>query len=109
MILIGETLLEEDYSIPSRAPERRCRRLTGVRLLRGVLVALAATLVVVEVVRPLRRRQREPKRRRMQRNAVIGGLGAIAVQLCEQPIVLPLATSSDDAGGCSRSSTCQRP
>jgi sterol desaturase/sphingolipid hydroxylase (fatty acid hydroxylase superfamily) len=56
-----------------------------------MLIALAATLVVVEVVRPLRRRQHEPKLRRMQRNAAIGGLGAVAVQLCEQPIVLPLA------------------
>ena len=56
-----------------------------------MLAALAATLVVVEVVRPLRRRQHEPKLRRMQRNAAIGGLGAVVVQLCEQPIVLPLA------------------
>jgi sterol desaturase/sphingolipid hydroxylase (fatty acid hydroxylase superfamily) len=56
-----------------------------------MLVALAVTLVCAEAVRPLRRRQRESKRRRMQRNAVIGGLGAVAVQLCEQPIVLPLA------------------
>ena len=60
-------------------------------LLRGMLVALAAALVCVEVARPLRRRQREPKLRRLQRNAAIGGLGAVAVQLCEQPIVLPLA------------------
>jgi sterol desaturase/sphingolipid hydroxylase (fatty acid hydroxylase superfamily) len=65
--------------------------LTNVRLLRGAFVALAVTLVCVEAVRPLRRRQHEPKRRRMQRNAVIGGLSAVAVQLCEQPIVLPLA------------------
>jgi sterol desaturase/sphingolipid hydroxylase (fatty acid hydroxylase superfamily) len=56
-----------------------------------MLIALAATLVVGEVFRPLRRRQHEPKLRRMQRNASIGGLGAVAVQLCEQPIVLPLA------------------
>lgn len=62
-----------------------------VRLLRGVLVAMATALVCVEVVRPLRRRQHEPKLRRMQRNALIGGLGAAAVHLCEQPIVLPLA------------------
>lgn len=52
---------------------------------------MATALVCVEVVRPLRRRQREPRLRRMGRNAVIGGLGAVAVQLCEQPIVLPLA------------------
>ena len=62
-----------------------------MRLLRGMLIAMAAALVCVEVVRPLRRRQHEPKLRRMPRNAAIGGIGAAAVQLCEQPIVLPLA------------------
>jgi sterol desaturase/sphingolipid hydroxylase (fatty acid hydroxylase superfamily) len=62
-----------------------------VRLLRGLLVALAVTLMCVEAARPLRRRQRESRLRRVPRNAVIGGLGAVAVQLCEQPIVLPLA------------------
>lgn len=56
-----------------------------------MLVIMAAALVCVEVVRPLRQRQREPKLRRMRRNAAIGALGAVAVQLCEQPIVLPLA------------------
>jgi sterol desaturase/sphingolipid hydroxylase (fatty acid hydroxylase superfamily) len=62
-----------------------------MRLLRGALIVLAATLVVAEVIRPLRPRLREPKLRRMRRNAAIGGIGAIAVQLCEQPVVLPLA------------------
>ena len=51
----------------------------------------AAALVCLELVRPLRRRQHEPKLRRVRRNAAIGGLGAAAVQLCEQPIVMPLA------------------
>lgn len=59
--------------------------------LKFALIGLAAALVLAEVGRPLRRRQREPKLRRMQRNAVIGALGAVAVQLCEQPMVLPLA------------------
>ena len=57
----------------------------------GALLGAAAAVVVLEIVRPLRRRQREPKLRRMERNVIIGGLGAAAVQLCEQPIVLPLA------------------
>jgi sterol desaturase/sphingolipid hydroxylase (fatty acid hydroxylase superfamily) len=60
-------------------------------LLRGTLAGLAAALICVEIVRPLRSRRREPKVKRMQRNAAIGALGALAVQLCEQPIVLPLA------------------
>ena len=63
----------------------------AVRLLRGVLMVMATALVCVEIVRPLRPRQREPKLRRIPRNALIGSLGAAAVQLCEQPIVLPLA------------------
>jgi sterol desaturase/sphingolipid hydroxylase (fatty acid hydroxylase superfamily) len=61
------------------------------RVLRFALIGLAATLVCAEVVHPLRRRQREPKLRRMRRNAVVGGLSAATVQLCEQPLVLPLA------------------
>lgn len=52
---------------------------------------MAVALVCAELVRPLRRRQREPKLRRMERNAVVGGISAATVQLCEQPIVLPLA------------------
>lgn len=61
------------------------------KLLRGVLMVMATALVCVELVRPLRPHQREPKLRRNSRNALIGSLGAVAVELCEQPIVLPLA------------------
>ena len=61
------------------------------RFFRVALVGLAGMLVAAEMVRPLRRRQREPKLRRMQRNAIVGGISAATVQLCEQPIVLPLA------------------
>jgi sterol desaturase/sphingolipid hydroxylase (fatty acid hydroxylase superfamily) len=60
-------------------------------LVNAVLVGLGAALVCLEILRPLRAREREPKVRRLQRNAAIGGLGAAAVQLCEQPVVMPLA------------------
>jgi sterol desaturase/sphingolipid hydroxylase (fatty acid hydroxylase superfamily) len=61
------------------------------RFFRFALVALAGTLVAAEMLRPLRLRQREPKLRRLERNAVVGGISAATVQLCEQPVVLPLA------------------
>lgn len=60
-------------------------------LLRGGLFGAAAVLVTLELLRPLRRRRHEPKLRRMERNAVIGGIAAVTVQLLEQPLVLPLA------------------
>jgi sterol desaturase/sphingolipid hydroxylase (fatty acid hydroxylase superfamily) len=59
--------------------------------LKLALAGTAAALVCLEIVRPLRRRRHESKVRRVRRNAAIGGLGAAAVQLCEQPIVMPLA------------------
>jgi sterol desaturase/sphingolipid hydroxylase (fatty acid hydroxylase superfamily) len=55
------------------------------------LIGGAATLICLELLRPLRRPPREPKLRRMQRNAAFGGIAAATVQMCEQPIVLPLA------------------
>ena len=58
--------------------------------LRLALLGVAAALVCAETLRPLRRR-REPTLRHLGRNAVVGGLSAATVQLCEQPIVLPLA------------------
>lgn len=61
-------------------------------VLQGALIGLAGALLCVEAVRPLRR-AREPKLRRMRRNAAIGAIAATAVQLCEQPLVLPLARS----------------
>lgn len=61
------------------------------RFFRIALFGAAAALVCAEVLRPLRKRQREPKLRRMERNAAVGALSAGTVQLCEQPIVLPLA------------------
>lgn len=59
--------------------------------LTGALVVVAGALVAIELVRPLRPSRREPKRRRMERNAVVAALGAATVQLCEQPLVVPLA------------------
>jgi sterol desaturase/sphingolipid hydroxylase (fatty acid hydroxylase superfamily) len=59
--------------------------------LRFALFGVAAVLVATEVTHPLRRRQREPKLRHMRRNATVGALSLATVQLCEQPIVLPLA------------------
>ncbi len=58
----------------------------------GLLVlGVAATLTLFELFRPLRRRQREPKARHAGRNLAVAGLAAIAVQLLEQPLVMPLA------------------
>lgn len=67
-------------------------QLPNYQLRNSSMLLLAATaLVCFEILKPLRRRQREPKLRRMERNAVVGGISAATVQLCEQPIVLPLA------------------
>jgi sterol desaturase/sphingolipid hydroxylase (fatty acid hydroxylase superfamily) len=60
-------------------------------LLTGALVGFGAALLALEVLRPLRQPPREPKLRRMQRNAAFGGIAAATVQALEQPIVLPLA------------------
>jgi sterol desaturase/sphingolipid hydroxylase (fatty acid hydroxylase superfamily) len=58
----------------------------------GLLVfGVAAALTLFEVLRPLRRRQREPKVRHTTRNLAVAGLAAVTVQLLEQPIVMPLA------------------
>ena len=59
--------------------------------LRLLLIATAALLTCLEVSRPLRRRQREPKLRHAGRNLAVAGLAAAAVQLVEQPIVMPVA------------------
>jgi sterol desaturase/sphingolipid hydroxylase (fatty acid hydroxylase superfamily) len=61
------------------------------RFLRFALVGTAVALVAFEIVRPLRPHRREPKLRHMRRNAIVGGLSAVTVQLCEQPVVVPLA------------------
>jgi sterol desaturase/sphingolipid hydroxylase (fatty acid hydroxylase superfamily) len=66
--------------------------------LRGALVGLGLALVAVEIVRPLRRHRREPKARRLSRNAAIAGLAAATVQLLEQPVVRPLARVADARG-----------
>ena len=58
---------------------------------RAALVGVTAGLICAELIRPLRRRTREPKLRRLERNAAIGAISAATVHLCEQPIVLPLA------------------
>lgn len=68
------------------------------RFFRIALFGAAAALVSAEVLRPLRKRQREPKLRRMERNAAVGALSAVTVQLCEQPIVLPLARYAERRG-----------
>ena len=64
--------------------------------LRAAVFGLAAVLVCVEVLRPLRRWQREPKRRRVERNVAVAGLAAVTVQLLEQPVVGPLARLAED-------------
>lgn len=61
------------------------------RLLRVLLIGMAGALVAAELVHPLRRRQRETKLHHLRRNAAVGAISAATVQVCEQPIVLPLA------------------
>jgi sterol desaturase/sphingolipid hydroxylase (fatty acid hydroxylase superfamily) len=56
-----------------------------------LVIGVAATLTLVELFRPLRRPPREPKVRHAGRNLAVAGLAAVAVQLLEQPIVMPLA------------------
>jgi sterol desaturase/sphingolipid hydroxylase (fatty acid hydroxylase superfamily) len=56
-----------------------------------LILGIAAALTVFEVLRPLRRRQREPKVRHTGRNLAVAALAAVTVQLLEQPIVVPLA------------------
>jgi len=58
---------------------------------RLVILGFAAVLTIVEVIKPLRARQHEPKSRRARRNLAVAGLAATAVQLIEQPVVMPLA------------------
>ena len=60
-------------------------------LARLALAGLAVAIVALEVRRPLRRPAREPKLRRMERNAAVGAIAAITIRTCEYPIVLPLA------------------
>lgn len=56
-----------------------------------ILIGAAAALIGLEALRPLRRPMREPKIRHTGRNLAIAGLAAAAVQLVEQPIVMPVA------------------
>lgn len=58
---------------------------------RVLLVATAAVLTWLEISKPLRRRQREPKLRHTTRNLAVAGLAAAAVQLIEQPAVSRVA------------------
>ncbi len=62
------------------------------RLLAGIggLVYVAA-IVAMEVRRPLRRGKREPKLIRDVRNLSMAGLGAVTIQLLQDPIVRPLS------------------
>jgi sterol desaturase/sphingolipid hydroxylase (fatty acid hydroxylase superfamily) len=57
----------------------------------GLAVGWFATLVWWERRQALRERQIEPKLRRGVRNLAVGGLGAIALQLAERPVIVPLA------------------
>ena len=59
--------------------------------LRVVLLGAAVVLTLIEAFRPLRRPPQEPKLRHTGRNLAIAGLAAAAVQLVEQPIVMPVA------------------
>jgi sterol desaturase/sphingolipid hydroxylase (fatty acid hydroxylase superfamily) len=63
-----------------------------------LLAGLAAAVVATELLRPLRRHRREPKRRRVRRNLAVAGLAAATVQLLEQPVVRPLARVAQRRG-----------
>jgi sterol desaturase/sphingolipid hydroxylase (fatty acid hydroxylase superfamily) len=66
-------------------------RLPSSRLRAGLLIGAALIVVSLEMLSPLRRRQREPKTRHTARNLVVAALAATTVQLLEEPIVQPLA------------------
>lgn len=68
------------------------------RWLHWALAGLVLTLIGLEIARPLRRRTHEPKLRRDQRNAVVGGIAAATVQLFEVPVVMPLAAVVERRG-----------
>jgi len=57
----------------------------------GLTVGWFAALVWLERRQGLRQRQMESKLRRDVRNLAVGGVGAIALQVAERPIVAPLA------------------
>src|SRR5436305_2551768 len=60
-------------------------------IFRGAVVAgIFGVLVWFELRRPLRR-EVEPKLRRNVRNLAVAGTAAVAVQLAEMPIALPLS------------------
>lgn len=57
----------------------------------GLTLGCFAALIWLERRQALRRRRVEPKLRRNLRNLAVGGVGAVALQLAERPIVSPLA------------------
>lgn len=82
----------------SRNTASRDGRSFNDRLPLMVMLGAAAALLCVEVLRPLRQRQHEPKLRRMKRNSIVGAISAATVQLCEQPIVMPIARYAERRG-----------
>lgn len=64
----------------------------------GLLLAAAVIVTCVEIWRPLRRRQREPKATHTGRNFAVAGIAAATVQLFEQPVVMPIATLAERRG-----------
>jgi len=58
----------------------------------GLSAGCFAALAWLERRQALRQRQAEPKLRRELRNLSVGGLGALALQVAERPIVAPLAS-----------------
>jgi sterol desaturase/sphingolipid hydroxylase (fatty acid hydroxylase superfamily) len=57
----------------------------------AVMGVTFGALVLLECRRPLRPAETEPKARRNARNLALAGLGALAVQLVEAPLVAPVA------------------
>lgn len=55
-------------------------------------------LLLLELRRPLRRRNVEPKLRRDARNFVFAAISAATIQLAEMPVALPLAAWTDERG-----------
>jgi sterol desaturase/sphingolipid hydroxylase (fatty acid hydroxylase superfamily) len=67
-------------------------------MIRGGLVATAATLVVLLERRRRARRYREPRVRHTTRNLVVAGAAAATVSVLETPFTIPFATFVEQRG-----------
>ena len=56
----------------------------------AIVTGIFATLVLLELRRPLRKKQSEPKLRRNVRNMAVAGTSAVAIMLTAAPVTAPL-------------------